>query len=545
MRVDPVVWEDNTSDDGASPIAMASPREQTAALEATKWTSEELAQWLSGVLTEKYRSAALVEESMKGLATHFVDGETMAMLTADQWKELIPAVGPRSYAMAAVRKFFRQRRPDPAALDEAQGRDAATGRGSAKWGSARKVPRVVDPASPLQPKASSASLSKAVEKKESSGSLARSQIQKSRWRRGSVSQPDLQVPEDHLFDNFFALTDMAFRKSTFTNARRAKDYRYNEKEARTCARGLLQRAKVSLVRVLYFAYTLVTELITVQDVAFLAAAAGALLLCNHLGLSLDFRPTVVTGAFVFPIAFAINSAYRRRERALEKLATLKSGVATLLVTHACWSCFISDTNERYDTELTPELFFQNSLTGLHTVLIAIAKYLAPSGSLLDEGRTKLLRNAYNAFCRIAQQIDLLRDAGVPPTLLGRNIADVQSMMTAFETLRVARDYQTPITVKVYINVALPLFVLFTMPYFSFLMDKYRSYRPLVVALAVILYFLMFALVSVQKRLECPFGDDEDDINLADSHLVEILEAETQELVFAKPVRSPFEGPLGG
>ena len=49
------------------------------------------------------------------------------------------------------------------------------------------------------------------------------------------------------------------------------------------------------------------------------------------------HPAMVISVAVFPIAFAVNAAYQRREAALQLLARLKSCIMNLYLLHRCWS----------------------------------------------------------------------------------------------------------------------------------------------------------------------------------------------------------------
>ena len=126
---------------------------------------------------------------------------------------------------------------------------------------------------------------------------------------------------------------------------------------------------------------------------------------------------------------------------------------------------------------------------------------------------------------------LLRESGVPPPLLSTNVNGVQDLIAAFEQLRVARDYQTPITVKLYVTLSLPVLVLFTAPYWASVLHEHPSQHPLIFFLCNVLWLLVLMLISLQSKLECPFGQDEDDINLDDFHLADIFEQQKRQILF--------------
>ena len=58
--------------------------------------------------------------------------------------------------------------------------------------------------------------------------------------------------------------------------------------------------------------------------------------CRHFGLTANFSTTFLLTAVVFPLAFSINSAYERREKALKDYATLKGNGRALYFALRDW-----------------------------------------------------------------------------------------------------------------------------------------------------------------------------------------------------------------
>jgi hypothetical protein len=66
----------------------------------------------------------------------------------------------------------------------------------------------------------------------------------------------------------------------------------------------------------------------------------------------DFAPPLFTTIVVFPLSFALNAAYQRREQALSFLAGIKASAAALYLFSECWTttqlelpaCFVHDTS---------------------------------------------------------------------------------------------------------------------------------------------------------------------------------------------------------
>ena len=106
---------------------------------------------------------------------------------------------------------------------------------------------------------------------------------------------------------------------------------------------------------------------------------------------------------------------------------------------------------------------------------------------------------------------------------------VHNLIVAFEWLRVARDYQAPITVQLYAT--LSLLVLFTAPHWASALHEHPGQQPLIVFLRNMLWLLMLMMISLQFKLECPFGLHEDNTNLDDCHLVDRFEQQKQQILF--------------
>ena len=69
-------------------------------------------------------------------------------------------------------------------------------------------------------------------------------------------------------------------------------------------------------------------------VSILAVISTAI--CQYYGFTADFPLTLVGIAIVFPIVFSIDSAYKRRESALEHFAELKSNGISLYYASRDW-----------------------------------------------------------------------------------------------------------------------------------------------------------------------------------------------------------------
>jgi len=68
----------------------------------------------------------------------------------------------------------------------------------------------------------------------------------------------------------------------------------------------------------------ITLLINIKAIVVASLAVLSTYLCLYWSISANFPLTLIATAIVFPIVFSINSAYKRREMALDDYASLKS-----------------------------------------------------------------------------------------------------------------------------------------------------------------------------------------------------------------------------
>ena len=88
-------------------------------------------------------------------------------------------------------------------------------------------------------------------------------------------------------------------------------------------------------------------------------------LCIQYNITADFPLTIIGIAVVFPIVFSINGAYRRREKALDQYAVLKSHGRGLYYATRDW---VKKDTTKTDTQFKKLMqnFFDNCKTLFHS-----------------------------------------------------------------------------------------------------------------------------------------------------------------------------------
>ena len=102
----------------------------------------------------------------------------------------------------------------------------------------------------------------------------------------------------------------------------------------------------SLVRIINYR----TFIITILSVS-------ATWLCFKFDFKANFPLTLVGIAIVFPVVFSIDSAYRRREKALQLLADFKIHCHSIFLAARDWV----EGDHHLEKELKPELFLTTSV----------------------------------------------------------------------------------------------------------------------------------------------------------------------------------------
>ncbi|MEL7006271.1 MAG: hypothetical protein AAFN93_26615 [Bacteroidota bacterium] len=67
-----------------------------------------------------------------------------------------------------------------------------------------------------------------------------------------------------------------------------------------------------------------------------AIAIGATYVCDRFMLRADYPLTIVGIAIVFPVVFSIDSAYKRREKALNELGNFKAHLLAIYYASRHW-----------------------------------------------------------------------------------------------------------------------------------------------------------------------------------------------------------------
>lgn len=238
-------------------------------------------------------------------------------------------------------------------------------------------------------------------------------------------------------------------------------------------------------------------LFTARMLALVCLAVASTYICRELQFFMDFPMSAVVTATVFPIVFAINAAYQRRETALVEYGSIQAHAQSLHFATRDWM----------DAPV-PELVEQ-SKAHITEIFKSLELLLTSSPSDVRKNQTRI----YREFSNLSQFVSLrFREQGLSPSEISRANQYLSKMLASFEVLQTIYQYRTPISLRVFSHLFIVLLPLIFGPYFAHLnhgYDSVLSYVP-----PALFTLVVAALAEIQAHLESPFDQvGEDDIRL--------------------------------
>jgi hypothetical protein len=215
--------------------------------------------------------------------------------------------------------------------------------------------------------------------------------------------------------------------------------------------------------------------------------------------------TLVGIAIVFPVVFSIDSAYKRRERALTLLADFKGHLKALFMAPSDW---LSIDDKDYPVEFKQDII---------NVYKAIREFfIAKDRDETDEKKIAL------AMTKLSKTVQKLRDYGLPSGEMSRVNQYLSKLWVDIDNLKSIYFYPTPITLRAYSRVFIYSFPVLYAPYFVYAAQSYSV--GLEYFMPVLFSFILVSLDNIQGHLESPFDQiGEDDIKFNVEKFERLLE----------------------
>ena len=225
-------------------------------------------------------------------------------------------------------------------------------------------------------------------------------------------------------------------------------------------------------------------------------------LCNRYKIIADFPLTLIGIAMVFPVVFSIDSAYKRRERALWMLSDFKAHVLAIYLASRDWL----EGNEDFEEEV------KGKLIGVYGSIRAI----------FTDGSEKTQINIYKKISDLSLLMKKFRELELPSGEISRVSQYISKITVDVENLASILRYRTPVTLRAYSKVFIFSFPILYGPYFASVSGHYSP--NLEYMMPVLFSFILVSLDNIQSHLENPFDQvGEDDIVFDVEEFSHILE----------------------
>ncbi len=240
-------------------------------------------------------------------------------------------------------------------------------------------------------------------------------------------------------------------------------------------------------------------------------------LCIYFEIFAEISLSMVSVAIVFPIVFAINSAYQRREEALKHLAGINGHAVSVFLAVKHWG----------EHGPAPHELLQEVREKIIDVLKSVKRYL------VSDEHEKMEVGVFTMISNLSRKLQAMRSVVVSSEM--SRINEYVSMLTVdFEELKIIREYRTPITLRTYSRAFIFSFPILLSPSFASSVNIFTI--PILTYVIPILYsFILISLINIQEHMEDPFdGIGEDDIKIQSERFSRLLhnldDGDPQELV---------------
>ncbi len=230
--------------------------------------------------------------------------------------------------------------------------------------------------------------------------------------------------------------------------------------------------------------------------------------CVRYNIKAEFPFYLISIAIVFPIVFSIDSAYKRREHALQFYADLKAHGISLYFGIREWA----NVHEPH-------------LSATYKKDIKELFHLISTMFMKDSKEAKKDEvEIYKRFADLSESLIHVKQIGVGGSEISRLHQYVSKMLIAYGIVRNVFYYRTPVTLRAYSKIFIYFFPILYGPYCA---STYNDYSYGIAYIIAVLYsIILVSLDNLQEHLENPFDQiGEDDIN---------FEVEELEMVMVEP-----------
>lgn len=216
-------------------------------------------------------------------------------------------------------------------------------------------------------------------------------------------------------------------------------------------------------------------------------------LCLKYQFTANFPLTLIGIAIVFPIVFSINSAYRRRENALQYLSDFKIHGLAIYYAGRDW--------------IAPGPLSKNIKTNVEAIFQCMHDLLHE-----QKPRAEAEAQVFRGFSDLSILLQQFRGKEIAGGEISRVSQYLSKMMLAFDKMKIILHYRTPITLRAYNKIFIYTFPIIYGPYFAYTFDTYSGLLGYI--MPIMFSFIMVSLDNIQDHLENPYDlVGEDDVKL--------------------------------
>lgn len=249
---------------------------------------------------------------------------------------------------------------------------------------------------------------------------------------------------------------------------------------------------------------------------FVGIGTSLLVVALHFaGIGVRLPLTIFATAVIFPLAFTIAEAFRRREFCLDRLGSITGGLRTMHVN----ICGLPSTTTKWERDL-------------QDLALGLIEFLSFELAAQETESERHRRSVDIHLARMARWIHGMKvEAAETPGFAGNMDVQFSSVVSAVEDLRFIRQYRTPAIMRAFSfvwSMGLPTITSLTMAYWTLDAGLTVWWHVLIAALVaqLSLSLMMEALVNAQQGLEQPFdGIGDDDVELDAVQLLNSMRAE--------------------
>ena len=401
-----------------------------------QWSNKQVVQWLQDTLEKEYgskKSSTVVKHLAEVFEYHWIQGKNLLKFTLLTWQHLVKRVGIRIVLMRAAQALplLVEDNPSPPSTDVPfyVPPDDEDEKGD------EKQENVEDTCSEesFQPKAIAHGFLQTLENLFALAANSEKPHAPDYDLTAAMLEQGLRVPPQPI------RFKMLFKKSRFSN-QNLVTLPWKPDPSWSWFFTSYQMSLFQALRCLNH-LAIMLKMWRLSDLLVVFIPCVLVWVCIQTRMTGEYNPNQFMSTVTFPMAFAINQAYVRRENALQQLAYMKACAFNYHCLMRCWSSTLNGLADDFADEN-------------HAIIVHLFRCLRLYLTSYNENEKEhLMSQMYHGFSCMNYAQDSCRLSGIAPPLGTRPTHDVREMLASTERLRIWADYRTPASIRCFVRVA--------------------------------------------------------------------------------------------